>query len=399
MATIDRENLEKLIRDKPFWALNDHVDLLTDEQIMRCVERVSNVAIMDALDFLKPEHIELYCQTYPKSAIMLGDKLTKPQLDFCCEREPEAALREAMSCAPYIKLDSEQFDRCLHAVPPAIALELAPENLGDKFCEYARSAPTEALKHASHYMNGPMLEEFALNDPATALEFADNCLGDNLRKLCAEAAPKAALRWVPHLLAPPQLEKEALEDPATALNFANDCLDDRLRKLCAVAAPRAALAWVPHLLDREMLEMAASEDPVTALECAYHCLDEELRKFCANAAPDRGLIHAPHLLDPTLLADAALRDPDTALMYAHASMDDSLFMQLAENLPWKAVRFATDRINDEDLIRYISENAFLTIQLLETSPDHHLTSRLLKLHRHLEPDVANAVSSAIAKLL
>lgn len=194
MAAIDPKTLEIIVRDAPGTALSKYARKLSVEQFMHCVEREPVVAMSCARKFFEEEHWEVCCKLEPRLTLVFASWLTAAQLDYCCENEPEGALRIATNKNPHFKMNSVQFDRCLHAVPPAIALELAPGRLGEKFCEYARAAPTAALKHASNYLDVAMLEEFALNDPATALEFANDSMDDRLFNLCAYAQPWVAIK-------------------------------------------------------------------------------------------------------------------------------------------------------------------------------------------------------------
>jgi hypothetical protein len=186
--------LEIIVRDAPGTALSKYARKLSVEQFMHCVEREPVIAMACARTFFEEEHWEVCCRLEPGLTLVFAASLTTSQLDYCCENEPEGALRMASNKEPHFKMNPEQFDRCLRAVPPAVALELAPGRLGTKFCECARAAPTAALKHASNYLDGAMLEEFALNDPATALEFASDSLDDRLFNLCAYAQPWVAIK-------------------------------------------------------------------------------------------------------------------------------------------------------------------------------------------------------------
>lgn len=76
MAFIDPEALENVVREEPFWAITEHAGQLTDEQIMRCVEKEQDNAMIYTREFLKTEHLDLSCQLDPRSVLGLSDRLT-----------------------------------------------------------------------------------------------------------------------------------------------------------------------------------------------------------------------------------------------------------------------------------------------------------------------------------
>ena len=213
------EQLEYCIRKDPLTALIYTTEVMTEKQIDICYR-------------LRPDCALTSFQTYQFDAELL---------DFCIRKKPRAALRQAFSWDPNLRLTDDQFEFCFRKAPAEVLKHTA-----------------SALKAAAHKMDEDLFAQCAMAEPATALQFGAGRMSGPLLQQCALAAPGMALLYAAKRLTAQLLKQCALAAPIVALRYSAGIMDTSLLKRCAQAKPWAAIRYATaHLSDDEILQYSA----------------------------------------------------------------------------------------------------------------------------------------------